>query len=167
MSVNELILMNSREVRKNPDLMAIYIESFKNQFGYKPNCAGCTFNSDFQKLKNAVSGKNKQTTTKPIIMSKTFKLYHVKGEILTYKKGKKTIRQYDNRMTEEFAIGFLTNGTPKQIEERKKLFRVLPKEILKPKEEPKDVKDVEVLETKEEPKQAKPRAKRTKKAENE
>lgn len=167
MEIKELIKLNGREVRRDSNLMAIYIDAFKEVFGKIPNCAGCTFNSDFQKLKNAVSGSKKQTTTKSIIMSKTFKLYHVKGEILTFKKGKKTIRQYDNLMTEEFAIGFLTNGTPEQIEERKKLFRLLPKEVLKPKEETKDVKNIEVSEVKEEPKQAKPRAKRTKKAENE
>lgn len=128
MDVIELIKLSGREVRGNSNLMAIYITAFQNQFGHKPNCAGCTFNTDFQKLKNAVLNPKQKTI---IPMEKTFKLYQVKGDILTYKDGKKTVRQYDNRMTEDFAIAYLTRGTDEQIEERKKLFKVLPKSLKK------------------------------------
>lgn len=160
MDVKELIKLNSREVRGNSNLMAIYINVFESQFGYKPNCAGCTFNSDFQKLKNAVLTPKQKTIIK---MEKTFKLYQVKGEILTYKRGKKTVRQYDNRMTEEFAIGFLTNGTDEQIEERKKLFKSLPKGLNKEKEPEKEP----APKTEEKQESVKPRAKRAKKVNNE
>lgn len=139
MEIKELIKLNSREVRGNSNLMAIYISAFESQFGYKPNCAGCTFNSDFQRLKKAVNS-NKQSVKKNTKMENTFKLLKVRGQILSFKKGKKTIRQYDNRMTEEFAVEFLTNGTKEEIEQRKKLFRTLPKSINKPKDEVKETK---------------------------
>ncbi len=160
MDVKELIKLNSREVRGNSNLMAIYIKVFESLFGYRPNCAGCTFNSDFQKLKNAVLNPKQKTIIK---MEKTFKLYQVKGEILTYKRGKKTVRQYDNRMTEEFAIGFLTNGTDEHIEERKKLFKTLPKGLNKEKESEKEP----ASKTEEKKESVKPRARRAKKVNNE
>lgn len=129
MEVKELIKLNSREVRGNSNLMAIYIEAFEKQFGYKPNCVGCSFNSDFQKLKNALNSTSHSQFLKKEIMANTFKLRQVKGEILTYRKDGRTVRQYDNRMTEEFAIGYLSNGTEEEIQERKKMFKVLPKEL--------------------------------------
>lgn len=132
MTVEELIKLNSQKVRGNSDLMAFYIESFEKQFGKKPNCAGCTFKTDFQKLKRAIESKSKPQ--KQIIMDAnteiTFQLNSKKGKILSFKKGKAKIYNYDNKMTEEFAVGYLTHGTKAEIEERKKLFKVLPKEIL-------------------------------------
>lgn len=153
MDAKDLIALGGREVRRDSDLMTAYINAFQSYFGHKPNCAGCTFNKDFEKLKRAVNKGNGSLIIKTKTMDKTFKLFSVKGEILTYKVGKKVVRQYDNRMTEEFAIGFLTNGTKDELEERKKLFKKLPKSLIEPK------KEVEVKEVKEE----KPKAKRTKK----
>jgi len=157
MEVQELIKLNSREVRGSSSLMAIYVELFQKHFGYKPNCAGCTFNSDFQKLKNTVLNQSSNKNLNNQIMEKTFQLRQVKGEILTYKKDGKTVRQYDNRMTEDFAISFLTNGTKEQIEDRKKLFKKIPKGLVK---EVTEAKAETVSETK-------PKAKRTKKVDNE
>lgn len=139
MDIQELILLNSREVRANSNLMAIYINAFEEQFGYRPNCAGCTFNSDFQKLKNTFLNMSNITTINTIKMENTFQLRQVKGDILTYKENGRTVRQYDNRMTEEFAVGFLSNGTEEQIEERKKLFKKLPKGLKKIQEEVQEV----------------------------
>lgn len=139
MDIQELILLNSREVRANSNLMAIYINAFEKQFGYRPNCAGCTFNSDFQKLKNTFLNMSNITTINTIKMENTFQLRQVKGDILTYKENGRTVRQYDNRMTEEFAVGFLSNGTEEQIEERKKLFKKLPKGLKKIQEEVQEV----------------------------
>ncbi|WP_448607600.1 hypothetical protein [Paenimyroides ceti] len=134
MDALELIQKSSREVRGNSNLMAIYIKAYKEQFGFTPNCAGCTFNSDFQKLKNALS-KNNQKPLIQIEMENTFKLLKVSGAILTYKKDGKVFRKYDNKLTEEFAIGYLTNGTKEELELRKKEFKKLPKGLNKSKEE--------------------------------
>ena len=58
--------------------------------------------------------------------TKTFKLRKSEGKILSFKKNGRTIHFYDNNMTEDLAVEYLTNGTPEQIEERKKLFAILP-----------------------------------------
>lgn len=126
MEIKELIKLNGREVRRDSNLMAIYIDAFKEVFGKTPNCAGCTFSADFTKLKKAVL---KQT---PIQKAKkmadiTFKLKKKLGKIHSYKKNGRTIHFYDTNMTEEIAIEYLTYGTPEQIENRKELFSVLPK----------------------------------------
>lgn len=116
---------NSQEVRRSPDLMAIYIELFKETFGYKPNCAACTFKSDFDKLKKRL----RRTEHKKETMSKTFELRRKVGDILTYRKANKTYRTYDYNMTEEFAIEFLKNGSEEEIKQREKLFKKLPEKI--------------------------------------
>lgn len=150
MDAKDLIALGGREVRRDSDLMTAYINAFQSYFGHKPNCAGCTFNKDFERLKRAVNKGNGSLIIKTKTMEKTFKLFSVKGEIFTYKVGKKVVRQYDNRMTEEFAIGFLTNGKNHELEERKKLFKKLPKSLIETKKE-------------DEVKEEKPKVKRTKK----
>lgn len=131
MEAAEFIKLNSHEVRNSPSLMAIYADFYFQVYGTKLNCNTCGFDSKLRQLQNALKTTNVQPTNE-IIMEKTFQLRQVKGEILTYKNEGKTVRQYDNRMTEEFAINYLTFGTPEQIEERKKLFKKLPKAIIKP-----------------------------------
>lgn len=126
MQIEELVKLSSQKVRRDSNLMAIYIDAFKNTFGKVPNCAGCTFSADFTKLKKAVL---KQT---PIQKAKkmadtTFKLKKKLGKIHSYKKNGRTIHFYDTNMTEEIAVEYLTYGTPEQIESRKELFAVLPK----------------------------------------
>lgn len=131
MEASEFIKLSSHEVRNSPSLMAIYADFYFQVHGTKLNCNTCGFDSKLRQLQNALKSSNVQPV-KETIMEKTFQLRQVKGEILTYKNEGKTVRQYDNRMTEEFAINYLTFGTPEQIEERKKLFKKLPKDILKP-----------------------------------
>lgn len=136
MEVKDLVKKSSQEVRGNSNLMAIYIKYFKEYFGHEPNCAGCTFANDFTRLKRVVlSGgsqeQQKSRTKKQGKMeTKTFKLKKVEGKILSYKKNGKTIHFYDNNMTEQLAVEYLTNGTPEQIEDRKKLFAILPNSII-------------------------------------
>jgi len=151
MTVHELVKIDAKKVRSNSDLLAFYIESFKSMFGKTPNCVGCTFKTDFAKLKKAI--ENKEESKKYITMEKqeiTFKLDKRQGKILSYKKGGRTIRQYDNKMTEDFAVEYLTNGTKEELETRKKLFKNLPSAILTKeekkvkKEEPKKVEPVKI-----------------------
>lgn len=135
MEAQEFIKLNSREVRNSPSLMAIYADFYFQVHGTKLNCNTCGFDSKLKQLQNALRSKSVQPTKELLIMEKTFQLRQVKGEILTYKNEGKTVRQYDNRMTEEFAIGFLTHGTEEQIAERKKMFKFLPKKLETVKEE--------------------------------
>lgn len=142
MTVQELVTLSSQKVRRDSDLMAFYIESFKAQFGKAPNCAGCTFSSDFIKLKSAVEkGTKPQKEMTMRNTEVTFKLSKRQGKILSYVKGGRTIRQYDNKMTEDFAVAYLTNGTKQEITERKKIFRELPAEIIAKEEKKKSKKE--------------------------
>jgi len=136
MGIEELKNMDANKVRNNSSLMRLYIEIFEQTFGYKPNCAGCTFKKDFQKL---INSKKTTTTLKTTTMKKTFKLKRITGRILTYKINGRPIRKYDNKLTEDFVIGYLTHGTEQELEERRKQFEILPK--LAKKEEVKQVID--------------------------
>ena len=129
MTVTELILINSDKVRRDSSLMAFYIQYFIEAFGYKPVCTGCSFSSDWTKLVRYVTTGVKEINQRKNIMSNTFKLKKSTNTILRYEVEGKVIRKYDNLMTEEFAIGFLTNGSKEEIENRKKLFTVLPDAI--------------------------------------
>lgn len=136
MEVKELIQKSSQEVRGSSNLMTIYIKFFKEYFGHEPNCAGCTFANDFTRLKRVVlsGGSKEQQTARTkkhrAMGEKTFKLKKTEGKILSFKKNSKTIHFYDNNMTEHLAVEYLTNGTPEQIEERKKLFAILPNALI-------------------------------------
>lgn len=154
MEVKELIQKSSQEVRGNSNLMAIYIKYFKEYFGHEPNCAGCTFANDFTRLKRVVlsGGSQKQQiarTKKHKAMEKTFKLKKTEGKIFSFKKNSKTIHFYDNNLTEDVAVEYLTHGTPEQIEERKKLFAILPNafkaEIIGPTEPTEPAEEVVVI----------------------
>lgn len=125
LTIEDLVKAGKNQVRSNPDLMSAYISIFEQAFGRKPDCAGCTFDNDWGKLVNS----NQEIGT---LMEKTFEIID-KGEIFAYNKfdekiGREvTIRSFGRNMTEEFAREYLTHGTPEQIEERKRFFRVLPK----------------------------------------
>ena len=159
MTVNELILIDSGKVRRSPDLMAFYIETFMAVFNYKPNCAGCTFDSDFRKLKSHFHGSTKTIlqTTKFNKMA-TFKLKKKQGKIFSFNKDNRTYRAYDTNFTDTFVNGFLTYGTKAEIAERKNLFSELPEKF---QDKPKAVAEVK-SETSEKPK-AKAQSKKTSK----
>lgn len=131
MDIQELILINSDKVRRDSNLMAFYIESFYTVFGTRPNCAGCTFSSDWKKFVSKVKNGGNLVTlkTKEIKMKNTFKLKKIQNKIFAYRIEKKTFRSYDNNFTEEFVKNFLTFGTPEEIEIRKQLFSVLPQDL--------------------------------------
>jgi len=138
MEVSDLLKIESNKVRCSPDLMLFYIETFKQAFGYAPNCAGCSFGSDWEKLKRHLN-KNKDNSLSLNYNFKTetmnFELKRIERKILSYQKDGKTYKRYDNRLYDEFVKDFLVYGTEAEIEERKKLFRVLPEPVI---EEPKE-----------------------------
>lgn len=164
MTVEELLKISAHKVRNTPSLMSFYIETFINVFDRKPNCAGCTFSNDFKQLKNKLSQNNKDqiiTTSNNVIvgkMEKTFKLKTLSNKIVKYAKNGAYHRIYDNKMNEEFAVNYLTFGSPEEIETRKKEFHTLP-EILRggsnvaklqesleePKETPEEAKEIVVI----------------------
>lgn len=146
MEVSELIKLDSRKVRSNSNLMAIYINAFEKQFGRKPACAGCTFANDFAKLISAVNKGTQPVLTiqKSRKMENTFKLKRIQNKILAYRKDGKTFRVYDNLMKEDFAVAFLTHGTEEELAERAKLFNTLPSAITGEVKEELSVEETEV-----------------------
>lgn len=125
MNVEDLVKLNSTKVRSDSHLMRLYIEMFKAQFGKVPNCAGCTFSTDFHKLKSAVDNK-KTTFAQTIKMENTYQIKVKTGEILHYRNNGRIVRRFDTSLTLEFVIGFLTHGTEEQLKERRKLFSKIP-----------------------------------------
>lgn len=101
--------------------MYLYLEFFKEAFGRTPNCAGCSFGSDWTKLVAKYS-KNYVTLQKAKTMSKSITIKKIQGKILSYKKDGKTYRLYDNILNDSFIKEYISNGTDEEIAERKKMF---------------------------------------------
>src|SRR5690625_3256504 len=134
MTAGELIRVDPKVIRRDEDLMRLFIELYEAHFSYVPSCTGCTFNNDFRKLKNKILNKN--------IMAKSKGKYTVKREhyntIFRFKnKAGKIERRYGKDFDDEFAEGYLANSKDKN----KKL----------------------IFENLEEPKKATPKKKATKK----
>jgi len=170
MRVEEFISKSPDKVRKSPDLMAFYLREYEKIFGRLPNCAGCTFKSDWKKFVQAVKAPKKQKIKTMATTEKTFKLKDNRLRILTYWLGKSPQRKYSNKLTEEFVIGYLTHGTKEQLEARRKEFAILPKglntkeEIIEEKQEAEN-KEVIIEKEKEAKKVAeKPKKKTSKKS---
>lgn len=142
MTIDEFILLDKAKVRRDSNLMSLYLDFFKTAFGRVPNCAGCSFGTDWQKLVSLYSnkGEKKVTLQKGKIMN-TISIKKIQGKILTYKKDGRTYRQYDNILTDSFIKEFISNGTDQEIEERKKMFN-FPVENSEGKETKKPIKIV-------------------------
>lgn len=123
MTINEFILLDKAKVRRDSNLMSLYLDFFKTAFGRVPNCAGCSFGTDWQKLVSlySIKGEKKVTLQKGKIMN-TISIKKIQGKILTYKKEGRTYRQYDNILTDSFIKEFISNGTEDEIKERIKMF---------------------------------------------
>lgn len=129
MTREELITLGQHKVRRDERLMLFYLQEFEKIFGRRPNCVGCSFPRDWKAF---VKGKNNINFIKSNIMEKTFKL-RGKGmdKVHSYHDGTRMQRARGNKMSEDFAIAYLANGTPEQIKERKEYFEVLPRESKK------------------------------------
>jgi len=127
MTPENLITLSKHEVRNNNAFMLLYLQEFENIFGRKPNCASCTFNHDWEKFINA--SKSQNIKIKTMATDSKYKLAnnHM-NTILTYVEDGRPVRTYGYKMTDEFAEKFLSTGTKKQIEDRKKLFTSQPKD---------------------------------------
>ena len=122
MTAQELILIDKGKVRRDSNLMSLYLTYFQEAYGYRPSCAGCSFATDWQKIVSFYSNKEEKTLNlqKEIFMEITIK--KIQGKILSYKKDGKTFRLYDNILNNEFIDGYLKNGSEEELIERKKLF---------------------------------------------
>jgi len=122
MTAQELILIDKGKVRRDSNLMSLYLTYFQEAYGYRPSCAGCSFATDWQKIVSFYSNKEEKTLNlqKEIFMEITIK--KIQGKILSYKKDGKTFRLYDNILNYDFIDGYLKNGSEEELIERKKLF---------------------------------------------
>ncbi len=125
MTIEDLIIAGKDKVRSDKKLLAAYIEIFSKVFGRKPDCAGCTFNYDWERLIIT------KTTNIQVMSDKTFQLKDP-NEIYTYHvidEGsdiQRPVRTYGYLMSEEFAEKYLTTGSEEIIEKRKQEFKILP-----------------------------------------
>jgi hypothetical protein len=126
MTLGEFVKIDPQKIRRDNELMQLYINFYEAAFSLIPNCVGCSFKSGFKKLKHyAIHGEKNINFDKNTIemKSKTFllkKQYLTK--ILTYVKDGSIHRKYGNQLTEEFAIELVKAG-------KGDLFINLPKEI--------------------------------------
>lgn len=139
MTTKELVSLNPSKIRNNNELMQLYIQKFEAAFSYKPNCAGCTFSKDFNKLKKHVNSGSKPAVIN--LKPETMSAYKIKpkfrAQILTYVKDKRSYRTYGRNMSNQFAKEFLTHGTEEQLAERKKMFDAIPSQKqVKPTQDP-------------------------------
>lgn len=128
-SYEDLIKEEASKVRNTPALMDAYIHHFKALFGYEPNCASCTFSNDWNKFINATNQpktmSNLQTDKKSFKLRDELAIYTY---IKTLENGVKIpVRTYGYTMSEDFARKYLTIGTPEQLKDREKQFKILPK----------------------------------------
>lgn len=126
-TVEELVRLNPKTIRRDEKLMRFYIEVYKDAFSIEPNCAGCTFNRDFKKLKNFVAkGGRSNVKPKNVEIMSSKRKYTIKPQfkntILTYRVGNRPFRAYGRSASDEFIEKFLSEGTKEQITERKKMF---------------------------------------------
>ena len=123
MTKEELIAFGSSKVRNDSALLSLYKEIFKEEFGYYPVCAGCSFSTDWEKL---IKSNNISLTKNYKIMNTEFEIKD-KQKIYTYTDVNGIKRRCGGfYMSIEFAIAYLTNGTEEDIELRKKEFKTLP-----------------------------------------
>lgn len=152
MTYGELISLNSGRVRNESNLTNYFMNAYNNIFGNFPSCTGCAINNEFNKLIQQVKTKGiqqdeieiKQNNITMVDESKTFVLSpNTDDYMLVYTdKDKRDRRKFLTRLTDEYVVAYLTNGTTEEIEERKKKFKVLPlalrekaeKQVLKTKE---------------------------------
>ena len=136
MTYGELILKSSSEVRSNSNLTSYFINAYKNVCGHVPTCSGCAINNELGNLikeikKRNLQGQEIEVTTNNITMvdnSKTFVLSpSLRDDMLAYTDKNKVIRRkFVSKLTDEYVVAYLTNGTAEEIEERKNKFKVLP-----------------------------------------
>lgn len=132
MTVQELILIDKGKVRRDSNLMSLYLIHFKEAYNYVPSCAGCSFASDWQKFVSFYTSKEKKTLILTKHKTMGIKIKKIQGKILSYKKDGRTFRLYDNILNDAFISEYLKNGSKDELAERKKLFN-FPEKVVKEK----------------------------------
>jgi len=115
MTLEEFVGLDPNKIRRDKELMQLYIKFYEAAFFVIPNCAGCSFKGGFKKLKQySISGTKNINFEKNIIEMKNPKTFLLKKQhltkILTYKVEGRTHRKYGNQLTNEFALELVKDG---------------------------------------------------------
>lgn len=151
MTFGDLIKHSKSEVRGSSFLTFHFIEAYKHVFKVKPSCTGCSISNELSKLANEIKKLGieekeieikeesiMKNTDKTFVLSPTFN-----ETMLAYVDENKVVRRkFSNKLTDEFVIAYLTNGTEAEIEERKKNFKKFPKGFEASSAEKVEVKEV-------------------------
>lgn len=126
MELKEFVRLDPNQVRRDKELMQLFVNFYEAAFSFIPKCVGCAFKSGFKKLKKYANTSEKniifdKTITK--MEAKTFVLKNqFKLKILTYKKDGVIHRKYGHALTEDFAKELVKAG-------KTDIFAKLPKDL--------------------------------------
>lgn len=110
MTLDEFVKLDPKKIRRDKELMQLFVDFYKAAFSLQPNCVGCVFNSGFNKLKRYAK-KGNFTENKTIMQSKTFILKPKQAvKIHRYKESGKMYRTYGYAMDEAFARKLVEHG---------------------------------------------------------
>ncbi len=123
MTLEEFISLDPAKIRRDKDLMQLFVSFYKAAFSLTPNCAGCVFTKGFNKLKRyALKGEKKINFTKSndmedinFVLKKQYRL-----KILTYRENGITYRSYGYNLDSYFASKLVEHG-------KSEVFATLPK----------------------------------------
>lgn len=113
MTLGEFVSLDPNKIRRDKELMQLFVDFYKAAFSLTPNCAGCVFKRGFEKLKRHSQKGEKKTVTllKQETMENTFLLKkEFRLKILTYNENGQIKRMYGYRLTEEFARKLVEHG---------------------------------------------------------
>ena len=111
MDVKEFIKLDPNKIRRDNELMQLFVKFYEAAFSVKPNCAGCVFKSGFKRLKSHVLGSKSKDLNTYTMKEKTFVIKpKFRNKILTYKKDNITFRSYGYNLTEEFSKELVNSG---------------------------------------------------------
>ena len=111
MTLGEFVSLDPNKIRRDKELMQLFVDFYKAAFSLTPNCAGCVFKRGFDKLKRHAKGKSVNFEKNITMEQNTFILksqYRLK--ILTYKEEGIVYRSYGYNLTEHFAKKLVQHG---------------------------------------------------------
>lgn len=141
MTLEEFVSLDPNKIRRDKELMQLFVDFYKAAFSLTPNCAGCVFKRGFNKLKRySKQGEKKVNFEKNTTMEQnTFilKSQH-RLKILTYREEGIVYRSYGYNLTEDFAKKLVEHGKsdlfaklPQSKKPSKTVSEVKPKETSK------------------------------------
>ena len=115
MTLEELLSNDANVIRKNEELMNLFIHYYKEVFSYIPSCVGCSFKRSYRKLKKfsqngektlpLIKMQNQKKMKNSFLLKKSERL-----KIHSYVKNGVKYRRYGNAIDEAFARELVAAG---------------------------------------------------------